>query len=306
MHKADLIERVDRHSRKRYGVGFNATLLNDLIKDNLIPAAARKRNIGKRPVHDYDYRAYRRALQIVRLIKAGFAKRDAQRIQLFMNGYGLDVSDVDVRIPLRNEYVRSSKSIFRKARSGYFDDSKQIAEKHKQSLAVQLGEPDERFGAAGLTPSLDQTIGLIRTAKQGNIDSDALRVLKGRFETAFRNNPSVDAFAQILKPLISGMLIFESDAEAAKDAVRLRTLDTIEGIILNSKPGTYLRARDLFRKLDRSEFNAILDRISPSTPPEARQIAAALLFEAIASDPQWTALALTACLVLAANNLDIP
>jgi hypothetical protein len=306
MNKAALIKRVDRYGRKQYGVGFSVILLNDLIKDNLIPAAARKSNIGKRPVHDYGCRAYRRALQIVRLIKAGITTRDAQRIQLFVKGYGLEVSDADVRIPLRNEYVRNAKTAWSKARSGYFDNSKAITQKRKHALARQLGEPDQRLAAAGLTPSFDRTVELVRKAKTGNIDSDLMRALKRRAEAAFQNNPSVDALAQTFNSLISGMLIFDSEGLDAKDAPRSRATDTIEGIILHSNSGIYLRARDSFRNLGRSKLNAIIDRLSPSKPQEARRVAAALLSAAIVEDPKWAALALTGCLMLAASDLAVP
>jgi hypothetical protein len=304
MNKAELIERVDQYGRKRYGVGFSTILLNDLIKDNLFPAATRKGNIGNRPIHDYGCRAYRRALQIVRLINAGITTRDAQRIQLFLKGYGLEVCDADVRIPLRNEYVRSTKASLAKARSGYFDNSKSITQKHKQSLARQLGKPDERFQSAGLTPSLDRTVELIRKAKSGNIDRDSLRRLKGRSEVEFQNDPSIDASAKILNFLISGMLVFDSEGQASQDATRSRA-DTIEGIILHSNSGTYLRARNLFRKLGRSEFSAIINHLSPSKPPETRLAAASLLSGAM-WDPKWAAPAFTVCLMLAASGLAVP
>jgi hypothetical protein len=186
------------------------------------------------------------------------------------------------------------------------DNSEPIPLKHKQSLARQLGEPDERLQAAGLTPSLDRIVELIRKAKSGNIDSDSLRTLKERFEVAFRNDPSIDASAKILKSLISGILVFDSVGQDLQDAARSRPADTIEGIILHSNSGTYLRARDLFRNLGRSKLNAIIDRLSPSKPPEARRVAAALLSGAIAQDPKWAAIALTGCLMLAANDLDAP
>jgi hypothetical protein len=306
MNKAELIERVDQYGRKRYGVGFSTILLNDLIKDNLFPAATRKGNIGNRPIHDYGCRAYRRALQIVRLINVGIKTRDAQRVQLFLKGYGLDVSDADVRIPLRNEYVRGAKAVWAKARSGYLDKSKPIPQKHKQSLARQLGKSDARFEAAGLTPSLDRTVQLIRKAKGDKIDGDSLRKLKGRFEVEFQNDPSIDALAKILSSLISGMLVFDSEGQGTLDAARSRPVDTIEGIILHSNSVIYLRARNLFRNLDRPKLNAIIDRLSPSKPQEVRRVAANLLSGAIAEDPKWAALALTVCLMLASSDLPVP
>ena len=151
MNRAELIERVAKRARERYGQDFRGSLFDDLLDDELIPGGRRNENVGKHPVYEFDCASYRRALQIVRLRSKGIVGRDAIRVQLFLRKYSHPV--LDVRDALRKEYVAAAKSLSNQVRSGYAGNWKSVAPKHKESLAHQMGTLDPRFEAAGITKS---------------------------------------------------------------------------------------------------------------------------------------------------------
>ena len=102
LSKTELLRRLDARSRRRYGGPFGEALLNDLIKDGLVPALERSKNEGRKPVYEAGIRHYRRALQIRRLMSRRIFGRDTQKIQLFLRGYGIE--PWDVREAVRREY----------------------------------------------------------------------------------------------------------------------------------------------------------------------------------------------------------
>jgi hypothetical protein len=157
------LRRLEDRSRKRYGGPFSEGVLNDLIKDGLLPALERSKNEGLRPVYEAGARHYRRGLQIKRLMSRGVSGRDALRIQLFLRGYG--IKPWDVREAVRREYARHLRSVFAQIRSTYLDKTREIGPAHKSSLRKHMGTLDERFEAAGLELSPDAYIRLIREAK---------------------------------------------------------------------------------------------------------------------------------------------
>jgi hypothetical protein len=68
LSKVQLLHRLDERSRKRYDAPFSEGVLNDLIKDGLLPALERSKNEGLKPVYEAGASHYRRALQIKRLL----------------------------------------------------------------------------------------------------------------------------------------------------------------------------------------------------------------------------------------------
>jgi hypothetical protein len=163
LSKAALVQRLDERSQKRYGGRFTKALLEDLIKDGLLPALQRERNIGLIPVFKANAAHYRRALQIKRLMARGIHERDRLRIQLFLRGYGIE--PWDVRDALRREYAKHVRTVSAQLRSGYIDNTQEIGPSHKLSLQKQLGPLDERLQAAGLEMSPDHYIQFGRSAK---------------------------------------------------------------------------------------------------------------------------------------------
>lgn len=135
MNKTELISRAKKRAEERgYRRDFSTAQLNDLIKDGLVPEGKRLNNRGKKPVFDYDWRCYRRVLQILRLQALGIISRDALLLQLFIRGYG--VKPFLVRGVLRKEYRKACNQLNRQARSGYLDNNKPIPPKHKEKLLI--------------------------------------------------------------------------------------------------------------------------------------------------------------------------
>jgi hypothetical protein len=148
LSKSGLLERLDHRSHSRYGESFPESLFDDLQKDALIPKLERSSNIGLAPTYFATWRHYRRALQIQRLRAGSINTRDAIRVQLFVRGYGLKVSEV--RGALRNEFLRGLKELRPKLRSQYFQSEREPGPGHLAAVELQLDQIDPRFESAGL------------------------------------------------------------------------------------------------------------------------------------------------------------
>jgi hypothetical protein len=170
LSKAELLRRLDARSHEHYGGAFSEGILNDLIKDGLLPALERSKNEGLKPLYEASASHYRRALQIKRLMSQGVSGRDTLRIQLFLREYG--VKPWDVREALRREYARHVRTLSAQIRSTYLDNDKNIGKRHKASLRKQMGPLDNRLKAAGLEMATDFYIKVGRAAKASNGDSD--------------------------------------------------------------------------------------------------------------------------------------
>jgi hypothetical protein len=149
LSKSELLRRLDHRSQSRYNEPFPESLFDDLQKDALIPALERSGNVGVVPTYFATWRHYRRALQLQRVRSVRIKGRDALRVQLFVRGYGLKVSDV--RGSIRNEFLRGLGELRPQLRSGYFSNSREPGPRHLASAERQLGSLDSRFEAAGLT-----------------------------------------------------------------------------------------------------------------------------------------------------------
>jgi hypothetical protein len=143
-----LLRRLDDRSRSRYGEPFPESLFNDLQKDGLIPASDRSKNDGLSPTFFVTWRHYRRALQVQRLRSLGIKGRDALRVQLFIHGYGLKVSEV--RGAVRDEFLRGLRELRPQLRSQYFQNGREPGPGHLAAAERQLGSLDPRFASAGL------------------------------------------------------------------------------------------------------------------------------------------------------------
>jgi hypothetical protein len=148
LSKRDLVSRLDRRSRERYGGQFKEEWLNDLIKDGLVPGLERSENQGRRPNYFGTRFHYRRALQVRRLAHLGITRRDAQLIQLFVRGYGVEAWQI--REELRRELARAIAKLRPKLRSAYFQNARDVTPKIANVVGKQLGPLDERLAAAGL------------------------------------------------------------------------------------------------------------------------------------------------------------
>jgi hypothetical protein len=220
--KPELLRRLDERSRRRYGEPFSKAVLNDLIKDGLLPALERSKNEGLRPVFEAGARHYRRALQIKRLMSRGMSGRDALRIQLFLRGYG--VKPWDVREALRREYGKHLRTASAKIRSTYLDNNREIGERHKASLRKRMGELDNRLKDAGLEMPTDFYIEMARAGKVPDGGS-----------------------------VLEGQLLFDPQSSTLSDQIE-KSLDQPDK--------KFIEARDAFYSVDRHVMRRILvDRL---------------------------------------------
>ena len=160
--KAELLQRLDTRSRARYGGEFPESWFEDLVRDGLVDALERGANKGLAPVYFATPSHYRRALQIKRLHKAGIRGRDAQLVQLFVRGYG--VEPWQVRDALLRELIRAVEKLRGGLRSAYFQNARAVGPGHMAVVAKQMGPLDPRFEAAGLRQPPEFYLETIRTA----------------------------------------------------------------------------------------------------------------------------------------------
>ena len=264
MNKAGFITRIQKWAKTRYGVDLTAAQINGLINDGLIPEAVRKGHDGQKPIYDYDFRAYRRALQIARLRKLGINGRDAIRLQLFLRGYGLQVWDV--REAVLREYRHFAKSEAMRIRSSYIGNWKDVPSGRKASLMREMGEHDLRLIAVGWKLPDDVYIECVRAAKQksledsreslssfGSCDKEATLEQMQAMITQIMQDPS-DSFA--------GLLNF-ADSEADS-----KYPGSIEGLIQTADDATYLQARALYRLMTDRSGRLIFEMLTQNATAE--------------------------------------
>ena len=186
LSKAELLNRLDRRSRSRYGRPFPESLFDDLQKDDLIPALGRSRNDGLSPTFFATWRHYRRALQLQRLRSVGIKGRDALRVQLFVRDYGLKVSDV--RGAVRDEFLRGLRELRPQLRSQYFHKAREPGPSHLAAVERQIGAIDPRFEAAGLKQPTKFYLDKIRVGL-GTASRSGLAEMEGLFLTGLDDRP---------------------------------------------------------------------------------------------------------------------
>jgi hypothetical protein len=238
--KDELLERLNARAKRRYGIEFTETILNDLIKDRLIQRSNRLANRGKHPTHGWDRNAYRRGLQLARFKASGIERRNTQRVFLFLRGYSYQVQLV--RGPICAEYVFFSKKLLSVLRSRYLNHKQTIPPGQKDRLVRSFGEIDAVFAKAGIKLEPDFLISLIRSAAQDPLESSRV------FSRDILQKPNFQSHAMTaaLSKLFSGMLLLDEDDPEKFD----QELDSIEGLLQNGPESAYIRAREMFSALD--------------------------------------------------------
>jgi hypothetical protein len=89
-----------------------------------------------------------RGLGSSKVLSLGIKGRDALRVQLFIHGYGLKVSEV--RGAVRDEFLRGLRELRPQLRSQYFQNGREPGPGHLAAAERQLGSLDPRFASAGL------------------------------------------------------------------------------------------------------------------------------------------------------------
>jgi hypothetical protein len=264
--------------------------LHDLIKDALVPSATRQANEGSRPVYGYDFRAYRRALQIARLRRDGFVEKDAIRIQLFVRGYG----ERDIRQSLLNQYSKYGKALLAPVRSGYADNSKSIPPGHKSSLVDSLGALDDRLRIAGLDQSDDIYIAALRAAKRPSIAREELEK-KWNQSLAIQGKEVFPALGSHLVELFGGQLLFgaRGDEQAAGR-------DEVEQLIFSSSDVQYEGAREFYRLMTyRGSLTEIQRLLRTGADEQAQHLASDVIVHSIRKQGAWSACFLVMGLTMA-------
>jgi hypothetical protein len=186
LSESEFLRRLDRRSRSRYNEPFPESLFDDLQKDDLIPALERSENEGLSPKYFATWRHYRRALQLQRLRAVGIKGRDALRVQLFVRGYGLKVSEV--RDAIRNELMRGLRELRPQLRSQYFHKAREPGPSHLAAVERQLGAIDPRFEAAGLKLPTKFYLDKVRFGF-GAVSRSGLAEMEGLFLTGLDDRP---------------------------------------------------------------------------------------------------------------------
>ena len=288
MNREDLIDRLSERALKRYGLDFSETLFDDLIDQGLIQKGERLGNEGKRPVYEFDWRSYRRALQIARLRARCVVSRDAIKVQLFLSEYSEPVWDV--REALGREYEKFAKNISNQIRSGYADNWKMVPPKHKESLIRQAGVLDPAFEAAGLRLSADQLIKAFRNAKQKpitaqtNLAQDVLRVW-------LLTKPQFQELPESLLQAFSGLLMFDTESDVRADAGDIR-------VLFSGDDESFIRARRIYKILTTSGFAPFWTFIQTNGSSETQQAASEAAVNAVKNQPGFAATAFVQCLRL--------
>lgn len=288
MTKQELLERLDRRARRRYGVDFTKIFLDDLIKDKLVQRSKRLANKGRRPTHYWGSRAYRRGLQLARLKANGIDNRNSQRVFLFLNGYSYPVSLV--REPLRVEYVSQGKTLLSAIRSRFIHNKKTIPPGQKERLVRSFGHPDPTFIKAAIELGPDILISAVRSASQ-----DALRQIS-RQNTFQKRTLDVESMMMLASKLLSGMLLFDGDSNNFEEE-----LDNIEGLILKAPESSYDEALKMLRTID---FNhpLIMAILFPKSSDVDFRIAASKSKLAIKYDPLFATTAFVILLRVAVQR----
>ena len=239
MKKEELVAYLTFRSWRRYGQTFDIAFLHDLIKQALMPKAKPLGHNGRRTIYGYDWKAYRRGLQIVRLRRAGLTGFDAIRVQLFRCGYSLPAHEV--QRALWNEYRLCATKLNTNVRSRYADNVREVPAGHQASMITSFGDLDPDFDAAGLRMAPQTYVEGYRAAKAGALGSiDEVAATNSVFQIIARRL-SFAALAQSLASrLVEGLLMVDPPAMGERGSAR----DYVERLILGASPASLTSARE--------------------------------------------------------------
>ena len=298
--KGELVARINARACAKYGQAFSQALLDDLIKDGLMPAATRAGNAGRRPLYVYDAKAYRRGLQVMRLYSAGTIDRDAVKVQLFVWGYSLPA--YDVREALWAEFRAHIAKLLASTRSRYLDNDRAIPPAHQRSLDRSMGPLDPDLDAAGFRLPSEDYLQFLRLAKSGSVVSTVMPTDPVALAQMILGDQPWSEIANKMLPAISGLM----QIEPPDGHDRSTEIDYVEKKILQSsdKDLETARAWIVTQRLVVRRFPEFNDALgfTQTNPPDS------LLNKLIASArrPEWTALIMVIALIFQSNFPIVP
>ena len=289
--KPELVALIRWRARADHGLVFDAASLNDLIKDGLMPAATRIGHIGRKPHYGYDWKAYRRGLQLVRLRARGVVGRDAIKVQLFVCGYSLPA--YDLREALWNEYRNHTVSLLSKTRSRYIQNTRVIPPKHRAALIRVMGDLDSDLDGAGLRLDPDIYIEAFRSGLSGPWQTPSIPLMISAAIENFRRNETWETAVQPFLPLIAGLLLVEDSAAFEPSG----KVDYIERVIRQASDERLNRVQNLFQTslLLARRFPSLSRTIGWRQGESQRNRAIEKVIDS-AHHPPWTALLLITAL----------
>ena len=299
LSKSAFLDRVSRRAAERYGQTVDAGWLADLIDAGLISKAKRSGNDGKKPVYVHDAADYRRALQIVRLRARCVVGRDAVRLILYINQYGM--SACCARSALLQEWPKHGKAMLAQVRSGYVDNRRLVPPKHKESLARQFGPLDDRIAGTGFKLDLDMQDSLARDAVQSPMPSGPVDAPTQLLELFASGRLAVRALGETVAPLLRGLLMFDPDATSDDDSA-----DYFEGLVTAATPDELDNAAKLAALSQRRLRARMFAKLGIITDDQASITLDNAIHYSVQRSAAWASILLLAALIMVRLVQEMP
>ena len=149
LDRQQLLDRVNRFAKPRYGTGVTPRMLQDWVSEKLVPGpTAHGRRRGQAPYRDWLLPSYRRALQICRMKGRGAKRMTEIRIGLWMRG--VDLPFEAIRAAMYSEFQRAKKVALRSVASTWDPrETLNLTPGRQAALAREMGEPSPLLLPAG-------------------------------------------------------------------------------------------------------------------------------------------------------------
>lgn len=243
--KAQLVAWVDARVHARFDQRFTEAALNDLIKDNLVPAAKRRGNAGRTPLYGFGWREAHRVLFLAALQGHGIRSRDAMRLRLFVAGCPLPIWEV--RTALLDEFRRAAAVANAQTRTAYLDNRRPLTPSKLDSISREIGPADAVLRNAGLELSPAAVIKLIRGARQDRLQDATVSISGTALAGVLMGRESIDAIADSFGPMFAGLFLVGGTSDDQVD-----TPDSVEALIQSATEADLLQARSVLRGMCRS------------------------------------------------------
>ncbi len=179
LDRQQLLDRVNRFAKPRYGVSVTPRMLQDWVSEKLVPGpTAHGQRRGESPYWGWSRDSYRRILQICRLKGRGTNRVTQIRCCLWMRGVDLPFEAVQAAI--HSEFQRAKKLALRPVASAW--DPRQtptLTSGRQTALAREMGEPSPLLLPTGCSFSDELTPDAYATLRFGMSDRDGFHKMVG-------------------------------------------------------------------------------------------------------------------------------